>query len=88
MKGFYIDFKGKYENLQFIKLTDAIERLLELYDEDKEIREKIQQVLANEFISETYLDDPVDEQFELAGELADLRYQEIVSKKLLEENDG
>lgn len=85
MQGFYIDFKGKYENLQFIKLTDAIERLLELYDEDKEIREKIQQVLANEFISETYLEDPVDEQFELAGELADLRYQEIVSKRLLGE---
>ena len=88
MKRFYIDFKGKYENLEFIKLTDAVERLLELYDEDIEIREKIQQVLANEFISETYLEDPVDEQFELAGELADLRYEENISKKLLEENDG
>ena len=81
MKGFYIDFKGKYENLEFIKLTDAVERLLELYDEDIEIREKIQQVLASEFISETYLEDPVDEQYEKE----DLLYEDNVSKNLLGE---
>lgn len=80
---YFIDFNKKYDNKMFDSEEEAILYVLEeLYNNDFDLRAEINDFIKQKYIGYDYEDEPEDYE---QSEYEDLRYEEVVSRRLLNE---